>query len=73
VQLPGGLGGKSGGQRRFVPYLTRAAVAAGVDALFMEVHPEPDTALSDGPNMVPLAELKGLLMEVRAIEEALAG
>jgi len=71
VQLPGGLGGKSGGQRKFVPYLTRAAVAAGVDALFMEVHPDPASALSDGPNMVPLAELRGLLQEVKAIEEAL--
>ncbi|RMF82661.1 MAG: 3-deoxy-8-phosphooctulonate synthase [Nitrospirae bacterium] len=71
VQLPGGLGGRSGGQRKFVPYLTRAAVAAGVDALFMEVHPDPDAALSDGPNMVPLEALRGLLEEVVAIEEAL--
>jgi len=70
VQLPGGLGGKSGGQRKFIPYLTRAAVAAGVDALFMEVHPDPDAALSDGPNMVPLSALRALLEEVKRVEAA---
>jgi 2-dehydro-3-deoxyphosphooctonate aldolase (KDO 8-P synthase) len=70
VQLPGGLGGASGGQRQYVPYLARAAVAVGVDALFMEIHEDPDHALSDGPNMVPLAELEGLLTELVAIREA---
>jgi len=61
VQLPGGADGKSGGQREFVPVLTRAAVAVGVDALFLEVHDDPDAALSDGPNMVRLGELGELL------------
>ncbi len=70
VQLPGGQGSSSGGQREFVPTLTRAAVAAGCDGLFMEVHPNPDKALSDGPAMVPLAELKALLQQVKAIEAA---
>ncbi len=77
VQLPGGQGsaqggpGKSsGGQREFIPTLTRAAVAAGCDGLFMEVHPNPDEALSDGPTMVPLAELEALLRQVKAIEAA---
>jgi 2-dehydro-3-deoxyphosphooctonate aldolase (KDO 8-P synthase) len=61
VQQPGGLGGTSGGQREFVPVLARAALAVGVAALFMETHPDPDRAPSDGPNMVPLAELPALL------------
>ncbi len=61
VQQPGGLGGRSGGQREFVPVLARAAVAVGVAALFVETHQDPDSAPSDGPNMVPMAELKGLL------------
>jgi len=61
VQQPGGLGGKSGGQRQFAPYLARAAAAAGVDGFFIETHPEPAKALSDGPNMVPLAEMKHFL------------
>ena len=61
VQQPGGLGHASGGERRFVPPLARAAVAVGCDGLFMEVHEHPDRALSDGPNMVPLGELKQLL------------
>jgi 2-dehydro-3-deoxyphosphooctonate aldolase (KDO 8-P synthase) len=61
VQLPGAAGGKSGGQREFVPTLARAALAAGADGLFIETHPEPENALSDGPNMVPLAELTVLI------------
>jgi 2-dehydro-3-deoxyphosphooctonate aldolase (KDO 8-P synthase) len=69
VQMPGALGGRSGGQRHFVPYLARAAVAVGVDALFMEVHEDPDQALSDGPNMVPLAALENLLRQLVALHE----
>ena len=61
VQLPGGQGSSSGGQREFVPVLARAAVAAGVSGLFMETHPDPDAALSDGPNAWPLGELESLL------------
>lgn len=61
VQLPGGQGNSSGGQREFVPVLARAAVAAGISGLFMETHPEPDKALSDGPNMWPLGRMKALL------------
>jgi 2-dehydro-3-deoxyphosphooctonate aldolase (KDO 8-P synthase) len=61
VQLPGGLGTASGGQREFVPVLARAAVAAGVAGVFMETHPEPDRALSDGPNAWPLARMQALL------------
>jgi len=61
VQLPGGQGASSGGQREFVPVLARAAVAAGVAGLFMETHPDPAQALSDGPNAVPLARMKELL------------
>ena len=61
VQQPGGLGGASGGQREFVPVLARAAVAVGVAAVFIETHPDPDHAPSDGPNMVPLAQLPALL------------
>jgi 2-dehydro-3-deoxyphosphooctonate aldolase (KDO 8-P synthase) len=61
VQLPGGQGASSGGQREFVPVLARAAVAAGVAGLFMETHPDPGQALSDGPNAVPLARMKELL------------
>lgn len=67
VQLPGGQGNRSGGQREFVPVLARAAVAVGVSGLFMETHPDPDKALSDGPNAWPLAkmaELLGTLMEI---------
>ena len=70
VQLPGGQGARSGGQRQHIPALARAAVAVGVDALFMEVHDDPDQALSDGPNMVPLASLPALLRQVLAIDEA---
>lgn len=68
VQQPGGLGGRSGGQREFVPVLARAAVAVGVAAVFMETHENPDSAPSDGPNMVPLAELEALLTELIAFD-----
>jgi len=61
VQRPGGLGGKSGGDRHMIPYLVRAAAAVGIDGLFIETHFNPDAALSDGPNMVPLDELPALL------------
>ena len=70
VQLPGGLGDRSGGERRFVPLLARAAVAAGVDGLFMETHPDPDQALSDGPNAWPLDRIEPLLKQLLAIREA---
>lgn len=73
VQRPGGLGGQSGGDRRLVPYLARAAVAAGVDAVFMEVHDDPDRARSDGPNMVPLHEVEALLRELVAIDRLVRG
>ncbi|HKJ82800.1 MAG TPA: 3-deoxy-8-phosphooctulonate synthase [Mariprofundaceae bacterium] len=69
VQQPGGLGGASGGNREFVPTLARAAVSIGVAALFMEVHPDPDRALSDGPNSLPVAELKGLLKTLKRLDE----
>ncbi len=68
VQLPGAGGMASSGDRKFVPYLTRAAVAAGVDALFMEVHECPDKALCDGPNMISLDELPGLLKQAQEID-----
>jgi len=68
VQQPGGLGGASGGNREFVPGLARAAVATGVAALFMEVHPDPDKALSDGPNSLPLAGLEDLLTTLKRID-----
>lgn len=67
VQLPGGLGQSSGGQREFVPVLARAAVAAGIDGLFMETHPNPDQALSDGPNSWPLHKMKALLETLLAL------
>jgi 2-dehydro-3-deoxyphosphooctonate aldolase (KDO 8-P synthase) len=67
VQLPGGGGDKSAGQREFAPVLARAAVAAGADGLFAETHPDPDKALSDGPNMIPLAELPGVLKTLVSI------
>jgi 2-dehydro-3-deoxyphosphooctonate aldolase (KDO 8-P synthase) len=69
VQLPGGLGGASGGQREFVPVLASAAVAAGADGVFMEVHPAPDKALCDGPNSLPLAEVETLLKRLLALWE----
>jgi 2-dehydro-3-deoxyphosphooctonate aldolase (KDO 8-P synthase) len=68
VQLPGGHGTASGGQREFVPVLARAAVAAGVAGLFMETHPDPDKALSDGPNAWPLGKMKGLLALLRELD-----
>ncbi|NMM48055.1 3-deoxy-8-phosphooctulonate synthase [Marinigracilibium pacificum] len=67
VQQPGGLGGKSGGQRQFAPFLAKAAAAAGVDGFFIETHPEPSKALSDGPNMVPLAEMAKFLNQLKTI------
>lgn len=70
VQQPSGASGKSGGDRTKVPYLARAAIACGVDGLFLEVHEDPDTAPSDGPNMVRLADLPGLLLELRRIDDA---
>ncbi|WP_236629526.1 3-deoxy-8-phosphooctulonate synthase [Synechococcus sp. BS55D] len=70
VQQPGGRGSSSGGQREFVAPLARAAAAVGVDGLFMEVHPDPDKGLSDGPNMVPLHRLEALLAQVVAIRAA---
>lgn len=68
VQLPGGNNGASGGQREFVPILARAAVAAGISGLFMETHPDPDKALSDGPNSWPLAQMKPLLESLKALD-----
>ena len=68
VQLPGGQGASSGGQREFVPVLARAAVAVGIAGLFMETHPNPEKALSDGPNSWPLAKMKGLLATLRDID-----
>jgi len=69
VQLPGGQGGSSGGQREFVPVLARAAVAVGVAGVFMETHPDPDKALSDGPNAWPLARMRALLETLMALDE----
>jgi 2-dehydro-3-deoxyphosphooctonate aldolase (KDO 8-P synthase) len=69
VQLPGGQGDRSGGQREFVPVLARAAVAAGISGLFMETHPDPDQALSDGPNAWPLDALEPLLEQLMAIDQ----
>lgn len=68
VQLPGGQGSSSGGQREFVPVLARAAVAVGISGLFMETHPDPSKALSDGPNAVPLDRMKALLESLVAID-----
>ena len=70
VQLPGAAGGKSGGQREFVAPLAQAALAAGADGLFIETHPDPDRAISDGPNMVPLAGLTDLLVRCLAVWQA---
>jgi len=72
VQQPGGQGTTSGGQREFVAPLARAAVAVGVDGLFLEVHPDPSVALSDGPNMVPLHRLKALLSQLMALRAVVA-
>ncbi len=71
LQLPGGLGKASGGERRYIPALARAAVAVGIDALFMEVHENPDRAPSDGPNSLPLGELEDLLKRVKEIDALL--
>src|SRR5204863_6055826 len=68
VQQPGGQGATSGGQREFVPVLARAAVAIGVAAVFMETHPDPDNAPSDGPNMVPLREFEPLVADLLAFD-----
>ena len=65
VQRPGGLGSATGGDRRFVPMLVRAALAIGVDAIFMEVHPDPEKAKSAGPNMIPLDRAGWLLDQIR--------
>jgi 2-dehydro-3-deoxyphosphooctonate aldolase (KDO 8-P synthase) len=69
VQQPGGQGGSSGGQREFAPYLGRAAAAAGVDGFFIETHPDPSKALSDGPNMIPLAEMERFLTMIKKFWE----
>ena len=68
VQLPGGQGTSSGGQREFVPVLARAAVAVGISGLFMETHPDPDSALSDGPNAWPLGKLEELLSLLKELD-----
>jgi 2-dehydro-3-deoxyphosphooctonate aldolase (KDO 8-P synthase) len=73
VQLPGAGGGKSSGQREFVPPLAKAALAAGADGLFIETHPDPANAISDGPNMIPLAELPALLAACVAVWKAVRG
>ena len=73
VQLPGGMGGSSGGQREFIPPLTRAAMAAGIDGLFMEVHPDPDKALCDGPNSWPLDQVETLLKQLLKVRAAVHG
>ena len=73
VQQPGGLGGSSGGQREFVPVLARAAVAVGVNGLFMESHEDPDHAPSDGPNMVPLDEMAAVLDMLRRLDDVRRG
>jgi len=70
VQLPGGQGGSSGGQREFIPVLARAAVAAGIAGLFMETHPHPDKALSDGPNAWPLDRMEPLLATLRELDRS---
>lgn len=70
VQLPGGKGTSSGGQREFVPVLARAAVAAGISGLFMETHPDPAKALSDGPNAWPLARMEALLTTLKELDQA---
>jgi 2-dehydro-3-deoxyphosphooctonate aldolase (KDO 8-P synthase) len=70
VQLPGGQGTSSGGQRQFIDPLARAAVAVGIDALFVETHEDPDKALSDGPNALPLDRLEAFLTRLLRIREA---
>lgn len=71
VQQPGALGNATGGQREFVPVLSRAAIAVGISGLFIETHPDPDKALSDGPNMLPLNQMKALLTELKSIDALL--
>ncbi len=73
LQLPGGLGKASGGERRYIPALARAGTAVGIDALFMEVHENPERALSDGPNSLPLDEVEGVLRVVKEIDGILKG
>ena len=73
LQLPGGLGRASGGERKYIPALSRAGVAAGVDALFMEVHENPDQALSDGPNSLALANFEALIRKVKEIDALVKG
>jgi 2-dehydro-3-deoxyphosphooctonate aldolase (KDO 8-P synthase) len=68
LQLPGGLGNASGGERKYIPALARASVAVGIDALFMEVHEDPDHALSDGPNSLDLVNFESLLKAVKEID-----
>ena len=70
VQLPGGRGSASGGQREFIPVLARAATAAGIAGLFMETHPDPESALSDGPNAWPLDKMPALLETLQAIDSS---
>jgi 2-dehydro-3-deoxyphosphooctonate aldolase (KDO 8-P synthase) len=72
VQLPGGQGDKSGGQREFAPVLARAGVAAGAEGVFIETHPEPDQALSDGPNMIPLSEMPKLIAGLLKVHHAVS-
>ena len=69
LQLPGGEGSSSGGQREYAPSLARAAVATGVDGLFIEVHPEPMKALSDASTMIPLNEIEGLLLQTKTLHD----
>ena len=69
VQQPGGMGDKSGGERKFVPHLSRAAVAVGIAAVFIETHQDPDNAPSDGPNMVPLNEMDSLVNKLLEIDK----
>ncbi len=72
LQLPGGQGTSSGGQREFAEPMAKAAVAAGIDGLFMEVHPDPEKALCDGPNMIRLDEMRGFLTRVKAVHDLIA-
>jgi 2-dehydro-3-deoxyphosphooctonate aldolase (KDO 8-P synthase) len=71
VQLPGGAGHSSGGQREYAPTLAKAAAAAGADGIFLEVHPDPDKALCDGPNSLPLSDLESLFTQLKAIRQAI--
>ena len=73
VQLPGGGGDKSSGQRQYAPVLARCAVVAGANGLFIETHPQPDAALSDGPNMIPLKEMSGLIAELAQLHSIARG